>query len=660
MNSLGGQSLQNVLSISTAANNRYLLHFNSLHSLTQWTAGIRLSMFEHQTLQEAYTGSLIAGKGKHLNSIRTIMERSRFPTADWARVRFGAGTPWRRCWCVITPPEEKDYHKAQKIQKKRSAYEHVKVYPTGNIKFFETRKIQKKTKPVATITEAYSAYAIYPQSHALIDQSTLVKVEGKITIHTSPESTTEGFIFVMPEVHPAVTGLEILLRWLVPTFDTFALYGRPSKLVADVMDSRSLMFAMPSSRRYGYLELIDVSTLIHTDGSSKWSEREWNEQMKELTMKRMQTIAASPSRFNTNASKASVSRSSLNLTSLKGNVKFGDDTTVSYAPVPRIGSPAPSNGSAATPPRLNSPRIDSLQFRGPRQQRATSDAGNMNLMRPQDGQRHNVESRVEVAPLPPAHSADMDDLRAPDEPWYPTEQPWNKMTGTPNRMDSPQSASNGFEPTPMNNEVADEPFRPVVPPPSFAHASGQAPPSRPDPRPDIMRQNTALDANTMSELQDVNRKSLEAAAALNITNGTTNHVGHQQNFGQQQRGNTYNQQPQHQNYAVPAQSYQQSYQQQQRHVVPQQQQQQNMYYPYAKQQQANQPAPPQQSQYVVGQPPPSLFVPHNQSRGGMHTQDQNHRLPMIPGTPAYEVNQFDLPTRVKSHENSGNGAPGYR
>ena len=66
----GGQTLNNVLSISTAANNRYLLHFNSLNSLTQWTAGIRLSLFEHTTLQEAYTGSLIAGKGKLLNNIR--------------------------------------------------------------------------------------------------------------------------------------------------------------------------------------------------------------------------------------------------------------------------------------------------------------------------------------------------------------------------------------------------------------------------------------------------------------------------------------------------------------------------------------------------------------------------------------------------------------
>lgn len=243
-----GQSLQNVLSISTAANNRFLLHFNSLHSLTQWTAGIRLAMYEHATLQEAYTGSIIAGKGKHLNNIKIIMDKSRFPTEDWARVRFGAGTPWRRCWCVISPPDEKEVQKAQKLMKKKSAYDRSVPVVKGDIKFYETRKITKKTKPIATITDAFSAYAIYPQARPLIDQSTLVKLEGSITIHSVPESSTEGFVFVMPEVHPAVTGFEMMLRWLLPVYDTFGLYGRPQRLIADVLDTRSLMFAMSTLR----------------------------------------------------------------------------------------------------------------------------------------------------------------------------------------------------------------------------------------------------------------------------------------------------------------------------------------------------------------------------------------------------------------------------
>ncbi len=133
-------------------------------------------MFEHSTLQEAYTGALIAGKGKALNNINTIMERARTPTADWARVRFGAGTPWRRCWCVISPPGEKEIAKLQKQLKKKSAYDRSRPpILKGDIKFYDTRKT-KKIRPIATISEAYSAYAIYPQSKPLIEASTLVKV----------------------------------------------------------------------------------------------------------------------------------------------------------------------------------------------------------------------------------------------------------------------------------------------------------------------------------------------------------------------------------------------------------------------------------------------------------------------------------------------------
>jgi CCR4-NOT transcriptional complex subunit CAF120 len=287
MNGPGGQTLQNVLSVSTAANNRYLFHFNSLNSLTQWTAGIRLAMFENSSLLESYTGSLIAGKGKTLNSIRQILERTRWKHEDWARVRFGAGTPWRRCWCVITPPDEKEFQKLQKSAKKNSVYERSAPVLKGDVKFYENNKIKKKTRPMATIRDAYAAYAIFPQSKPLIDQSTLVKIEGTVTIHSSPESTTEGFVFIMPEVHPAVSGFETMLKFLFPVFDTFGLYGRPQRLVADSLDPRSLMFALPTDRRYGYLDLLDVAGLIHSDGSQSWSERQWRKQLKDLTLKRM-------------------------------------------------------------------------------------------------------------------------------------------------------------------------------------------------------------------------------------------------------------------------------------------------------------------------------------------------------------------------------------
>ncbi|KAL5614671.1 uncharacterized protein BROUX77_000508 [Berkeleyomyces rouxiae] len=307
------QPLQNILSVSTAGRNRYLLHFNSHDSLVQWAAAIRLAIFEHNSLQEAYTGGLIAGKARTLNNVNLILDRWRVPSEAWVRVRFGAGTPWRRCWCVVTPPDEKEFQKLQKSTKKKSAYDRSMPVLKGDIKFYdvrrETPKKQKKVNPIASISDAYAAYALYPQAKSLVDNSTLVKIEGHITIHSSPPSSTEGFVFVMPEVPPAVGGFEMLLRFLFPTWDTFALYGRPSRLAASNLDSRSLMFAMPKNKRYGYLDLEDVSEIITTQSaSSGWSEAEWRKKLKECTGTRLNEMNENggvPPRHSRNSSNQS-------------------------------------------------------------------------------------------------------------------------------------------------------------------------------------------------------------------------------------------------------------------------------------------------------------------------------------------------------------------
>lgn len=284
------------MSISTAGRNRYLLHFNSHESLVEWTAAIRLAIYEHNTLQEAYTGALIAGKGKSLNNINVILDRTKEEVGNWVRVRFGAGQQWKRCWCVIQPPDEKEFLKQQKELKKRSPYDRSAAPALkGKILFYDQKrdgKKQKKVAPLATINDAYSAYAIYPQAKALIDASTLLKVEGNITLHLSsePQINMEGFVFVMPEVNPMVNGFEMLLRFLFPTWDTFGLFGRPGKLVASLLDSRSLMFAMPKNKRYGYLEPSDVIALINERDSSTWSEQEWRRRLKEATGTRMNAI----------------------------------------------------------------------------------------------------------------------------------------------------------------------------------------------------------------------------------------------------------------------------------------------------------------------------------------------------------------------------------
>lgn len=108
-------------------------------------------------------------------------------------------------------------------------------------------------------------------------------------MHNQSQPASEGFVFVMPEMHAAVCGFETMLRFLFPTFDTFNLYGRPTRLVADTNHIKSIMFAFPKERRYGYLDVLDISNLLQVQGSQQWSEAEWRKQLKEATQKRMST-----------------------------------------------------------------------------------------------------------------------------------------------------------------------------------------------------------------------------------------------------------------------------------------------------------------------------------------------------------------------------------
>ncbi|KAI5798876.1 hypothetical protein EDC01DRAFT_628728 [Geopyxis carbonaria] len=361
----GVPPLTNVLSISTAGRNRYLLHFNSHHSLAQWTASIRLSMFEQSKLQEIYTGALIAAKGRELNAIKQITERTRFKYEEWVRVRFGAGTPWRKCWCVITQPDEKAAKKAKAAAKKanKTAYEQHPIFK-GDIKFYNDKKT-KKQQPIATITDAFAAYAIYPQSKQLIDVSTLVKVEGRVKIHGDEVTESEGFVFIMPDMHPAISGFETMLRFLFPTFDTFALYGRPGMLIPDKTDPRSMMFAMPKegSNDCGYLDVVDVVNLIVTEGSNIKLESEWRAKISAITHAKIKTLLEGNNR----------PRTSLPAGAKLGSVVFhnGSFNSTSSLPVAQADLP-PQHVPLRTPPLTG-------------HMRSVSDTGYLN--HPGNGQR---------------------------------------------------------------------------------------------------------------------------------------------------------------------------------------------------------------------------------------------------------------------------------
>ena len=464
-------------------------------------------MFENSSLQELYTGSLIAGKGKHLNNIKSIMERTKFRHEDWARVRFGAGTPWRRCWCVIEPPDEKEWQKATKTMKKRSAYERP-AYPKGDIKFYDTKKTKKVT-PIATITDAYAAYAIYPQSKPLIDQSTLIKLEGKITIHSTPESKTEGFVFIMPELHAAVSGFEMLLRCLFPVYDIFQLYGRPSRLIADTLDAKGLMFAMPKQRRYGYLDIQDVASLIHTTGSDKWTEREWRKQLKELTSRRMSNMAQNRSSSNLGAGQGFS-----NSTGSRVGLTYQDE----ISPSPVNGTP-PLRGHhhsmsttdvAFTPPK---PRAQPPVAALPGHHHTRSASESIALSPPKQRQENPYQaSRLSLD----RGSPDSGDMASP-----PVMPPAHRQVYGPSPVpnngefaDSRGSSDSSLSLQRQQSRVAEDvnatmqtsaPPVPVAAPPSFQHQPTDVPQRRPDARPDMRREKSRMSNATLEQMAEVNR-----------------------------------------------------------------------------------------------------------------------------------------------------------
>ena len=451
-----------------------------------------------------------------LNNIRQIMERSRFITEDWVRVRFGAGTPWKRCWCVISPPSEKEYQKLQKSLKKRPIYDRSTPTLRGDVKFYDTKKITKKTQPIVTITDAFSCYAIYPQSKPLIEQSTLIKLEGLITAHKPHDSTAEGFIFVMPEVHPAVSGFEIMLRWLFPVFDTFGLYGRPNRLVADVRDSRSLMFALPTSRRYGYLDILDVAGLIHEKGSSNWNDREWRKQMKSLTSHRMTSGLSSRMGSRTGGRRATESRAGGALSSRNGGVRF--DETSSTPSSPRHGSP--TRPSDADLPIAVPQRVDSAPpaggFAPPGHQRSISEAQGYRKYQSETPSRLSHEENVnQPPPALPAH-----DIRAESTQDRPGPYAVG-LNGIPHSDDSPEREATAnqqqlaFEMEAMHIQATSPPPGPVASPPAMAHnARGRPQTKLYHPTDLLQRAHSDIDEETLAQMRDANSQASVAAGPV--------------------------------------------------------------------------------------------------------------------------------------------------
>ncbi|KAH3661248.1 hypothetical protein OGAPHI_006655 [Ogataea philodendri] len=256
--------LKNVIIVSTTLKNRYLIQIASVEQFRRWHAAFRLAATEYKLLQEAYTGALLSARGSLLSDIKVVLAETKFVHEDWTSVRFGAGMPWKRCFTEIEPPAKK----------------HKKKFVPGKVTFYESEKKGKKLA-MATITNANSIYAVYPQNYSVIDQSTMIKLDGSI-VFSKDEGEKDCSIFLMPDQHSSVPGYDTLIRFLIPLLDAYHLYGRPKRLNADKSEIDSLLFALPVLPKLHYLEVDDLMQLTGSATTASWTSYQWTRGIKEI------------------------------------------------------------------------------------------------------------------------------------------------------------------------------------------------------------------------------------------------------------------------------------------------------------------------------------------------------------------------------------------
>lgn len=335
---------QNVLAINTAGSNKYLFEFQNPNVLKRWSAAFRIAVYERVSLQECYTAALIA-RSRTAPNVRRLFSTyhgalgSKGKYSGWVRVRFSWSIKWQRCWAVVSDtPSSWSSGSGHAIHERLiHKFSSKQQSLRGEIRFYDSRR-DPKNKPIAILSNVYSAFAVYPEKSFLVDQSTMIKVEG--SLHAPKGSFLRGdqykdaFVLLMPEEMPTLASnssspnsspivgsnastfaptarsrfstasflavlnnsshkpsssatFESMLTWLVAFYDAFSLYGRPDKLITDSSHKNSMIFAMPSSLEESYLDVEEVFLTLADQGqleTNTYSSQEWRARMKELTL----------------------------------------------------------------------------------------------------------------------------------------------------------------------------------------------------------------------------------------------------------------------------------------------------------------------------------------------------------------------------------------
>lgn len=295
------------LVLSTTHRAAHHLKFHNLKELQGWVSTIMLSVYEYTRLSLCYTASLLSSKATHLSDLHVVMSELKFTKEEWVDIKFSKDAQWLRCYMTISPGNNKH---------------------SGNVSFYSSNKTTKRNL-ICSVSTINNCHAVYPSVVELIDNSSLIRLQGDITLyglggsshsssnsaisspiaspnlnnassprfsqqpqqqhqkhsrHTSINSissamsssstkSNKGYpvhntsLYILPQSHGGVAGYETMIRLLIPLYDAFKLYGRPKKLVADKRSSSSLLFGLPSLPRVKILTTSMARSLIEDNWS---------------------------------------------------------------------------------------------------------------------------------------------------------------------------------------------------------------------------------------------------------------------------------------------------------------------------------------------------------------------------------------------------------
>ncbi|KAH9442283.1 hypothetical protein Pst134EB_028537 [Puccinia striiformis f. sp. tritici] len=201
--------------LNNAGRNKFGFACLDQHSLHAWVSAIRLSCWERSRLFEIYTGTLLG--------IRFFINLDLPPpnekTEGYLTIRLPNNTEWNKVWCVLVRDRsmisltggsgaQGSISYQNKWNRRGSLFNLAGLVnktqhtpPSSSVTsndseaeaglLFYPKKGAKK--PIGILTNINFAAAVYPESRALIDSSTMFKLEGRFeNLALTPPSSNEN------------------------------------------------------------------------------------------------------------------------------------------------------------------------------------------------------------------------------------------------------------------------------------------------------------------------------------------------------------------------------------------------------------------------------------------------------------------------------------